>query len=126
MSDQAAQNTDRELWRGPDEGAGAAYADSVHVTVSGAISINCGGFVFVKLARDWHALAMRRDPKWQPIETAPKDGTWVLVWENTGVNTKFSCADVARYNLGEWQNGEKCRVHHASHWMPLPTPPVSP
>ena len=53
----AALNTDREIWRGPDEGTGAFYADSVHVTKEGGIGINCGGSVIVRLLRDWHALA---------------------------------------------------------------------
>lgn len=50
-------NTDRELWRGPDEGGGDFYADSIHVTKEGAIGINCGGYVYVKPLREWHRLA---------------------------------------------------------------------
>lgn len=50
-------NTDREIWRGPDEGNGSFYADSIHVTAGGGIGIDCGGHVIVKPLRDWHALA---------------------------------------------------------------------
>lgn len=49
---QTSQNTDRELWK-----EGDYYADSIHVTQSGGIGINCGGHVCVKRLRDWHALA---------------------------------------------------------------------
>jgi hypothetical protein len=52
-----AQNTDREVWRGPDEGCGDYYADSVHVTQEGGIGINVGGHVIVMPAFEWHALA---------------------------------------------------------------------
>lgn len=48
------ENTDRELWRErPDD----YYADSVHVTEQGGIGINCGGMVYVKTPREWHAAA---------------------------------------------------------------------
>lgn len=57
MSDQACENTDREIWRGPDEGNGIYYADSIHVTKDGGIGINCGGSVYVKSIREWHRLA---------------------------------------------------------------------
>ena len=46
-----ALNTDRELWR---ERQGDYYADSIHVTQSGAIGINCGGIVIVMPIRKWH------------------------------------------------------------------------
>jgi hypothetical protein len=55
--ERAVQNTDRELWRGPDEGNGDYYADSIHVTEGGGIGINCGGHVIVMPLRDWFALA---------------------------------------------------------------------
>src|SRR6185312_16711653 len=49
MSDtDQCENTNRELWRGPDEGCGDYYADSIHFTKDGDIGINCGGFVYVK------------------------------------------------------------------------------
>ena len=53
----AVENTDRELWRGPDEGAGSYFADSVHMTKDGSLGINVGGFVIVKPVREWHGLA---------------------------------------------------------------------
>lgn len=51
------ENTDREIWRGPDEGNGDYYADSVFITKEGALGINCGGSVHVRPIRDWHRLA---------------------------------------------------------------------
>jgi hypothetical protein len=54
---QACENTDRELWRGPDEGCGDYYADSIFITKEGTLGINCGGSVYVKSIREWHKLA---------------------------------------------------------------------
>lgn len=54
---QACENTDRELWRGPDEGCGAYYADSIFITKEGALGINCGGSVHIRPVREWHRLA---------------------------------------------------------------------
>lgn len=55
----ACKNTDRELWRGPDNGAGSYYADSVFITEEGSIGMNVGGHVIVKPIRDWFHLASR-------------------------------------------------------------------
>ncbi len=52
-----AKNTDREIWRGPDEGFGDFYADSMFVTEQGGIGIDCGGHVIVMPVRKWHKLA---------------------------------------------------------------------
>lgn len=56
-NDMAALNTDREIYRGPDEGCGDYYADSLHITKDGWLGINCGGTVYVKPIREWHRLA---------------------------------------------------------------------
>lgn len=53
-------NTDRELWRERD---GDYYADSIHVTTSGGIGINCGGYVIVMPLRDWHTAAGGNHPR---------------------------------------------------------------
>lgn len=47
-------NTDREIWR---ERPGDYYTDSIHVTASGSIGINCGGMVYTLPVREWHKLA---------------------------------------------------------------------
>lgn len=51
---QACENTDKEIWR---EEPGNFYSDSIHVTKSGGIGLDCGGHVFVKSIRAWHGLA---------------------------------------------------------------------
>lgn len=70
---------------------------------------------------------------WQPIETAPKDGTTVLLFSNkNGLNW-----NVVGY--GFWEGGEdiisgwisfgftepagNLGLAAPSHWMPLPAPP---
>jgi hypothetical protein len=80
---------------------------------------------------------------WQPIETAPKDGTLVLVCNTLGNGTITSIKGkiaVARYayhldGLDEsiWEYGtyysEDSKGNlgsyliSATHWMPLPKPP---
>jgi hypothetical protein len=68
---------------------------------------------------------------WQPIETAPKDGTFVMLW--VGGDYPAHCA---RFEI--WKDGSAGWVasNHggvwtcvqfgtATHWMPLPAPPVT-
>lgn len=77
---------------------------------------------------------------WQPIETAPKDGTWIL-----GINNRRNCAVIiwsecafthfgalgsgwihpfSDGKLSSFWNGTCGSV--ATHWMPLPPPPSRP
>jgi hypothetical protein len=61
---------------------------------------------------------------WQPIETAPKDGTIVLAWDGRAVYVAFY-GRYALWNEMSWIGGH-CKVAHITqptHWMPLPEPP---
>ena len=75
---------------------------------------------------------------WQPIETAPKDGTWILVYgegtDDEADTRKVSVAQYTNYLNGTiydefwWQfawydGGYYGRFENPTHWMPLPTPP---
>lgn len=66
--------------------------------------------------------------EWQPIETAPRDGTAVLLYCPTfyfgpGVylgwweGTHFECCTEGQ-TLGPYSD------NGATHWMPLPAPPT--
>lgn len=64
-------------------------------------------------------LAQERTPQWQPIESAPKDGTRIL-----GVNEEFGTVRVTW-----WDEAHQSFASFAlglTHWMPLPPSPVSP
>ena len=59
---------------------------------------------------------------WEPIETAPKDGTKMLTYCST---TSFPHQ---RYDLmfyaGRWRPLYGGMANSPTHWMPLPDPPV--
>jgi len=58
---------------------------------------------------------------WQPIETAPRDGTPVDLW-NLGGGRETNW----HWHAGWWRNakGTVCGVDGCfSHWIPLPEPP---
>lgn len=71
--------------------------------------------------------------EWEPIETAPKDGTHVLIYQTDVLAPNHY---VAAYD-DEWGNGEgwwvvcdgkvpdlPLRGPQPTHWMRLPDPPV--
>ena len=62
--------------------------------------------------------------KWQPIETAPRDGTEIV-----GRDFKNGHRAIVIFDNNEWScvsmNGEYLGIgFYPTHWMPLPTPPT--
>jgi hypothetical protein len=84
--------------------------------------------------------------EWQPIETAPKDGTTVLLWQPAKVSAwckeggylhlsrwyvHYENGAPSKYREPEWyQNdmsggfGGYCGPLTPTHWMPMPPPPA--
>lgn len=61
------------------------------------------------------------EPEWQLIETAPKDGTWVLCAHESGhVNICQYSSDLSYWRVNV--NGY-CKQWNPTHWQPLPEPP---
>lgn len=71
---------------------------------------------------------------WQPIETAPKDGTAVIVYGgNDEANGKlqvgqgfwdsYVCMVSGTMMRWCWENGAVPCDPQPTHWMPLPKPP---
>lgn len=80
---------------------------------------------------------MPTDQEWLPIESAPRDGTAILLYE------KWRNADVPRsgfwsklYKVWAVDDGENCHVYDITgkcmtiidpiNWQPLPPPPKGP
>lgn len=56
-------------------------------------------------------------PQWMLIESAPKDGTWLLAYGTAGVFVgKWS------KHFTDWIDGSDL-IRQPSHWQPLPIPP---
>ena len=66
---------------------------------------------------------------WQPIETAPKDGTHIIAFRpgNTPHIEGMYWAvyeDTDRAGAWHWSyDGDAPRENPPTHWMPLPEPP---
>lgn len=63
----------------------------------------------------------RRNP-WQPIETAPKDGTPIYgIW----LDGKWTGGQMRWNDMWEdaWVHDTGDHICHPTHWMPLPEPP---
>ena len=84
---------------------------------------------------------MSEEMTWRPIETAPKDGTEILVCGGT-FSDDCDWSDTAYpysgYAIVQWDgqdnghpweghpchDGDGYRNHAPTHWMPLPAPPA--
>lgn len=74
--------------------------------------------------------------QWQPIESAPKDGTVIVcgpAWDNAESHGQFVTIanrhrdtwfspEIAIFKDGNWEE-EGCSIRQPTHWMPLPEPP---
>lgn len=56
---------------------------------------------------------------WQPISTAPKDGTKVFVWDGFDAMTAFFVTE----SYG-WHSADAMCAEEPTHWMPLLAPPA--
>lgn len=61
---------------------------------------------------------------WRPIESAPKDGTAVLLFFPKRYQGKGGVSWGCFVN-GDWLDSRAIRDNDATHWMPLPAPPES-
>ena len=66
---------------------------------------------------------------WQPIETAPKNGTWILIslYYNNYPNEKQTAITFWMDDITGWVwfgNNYKEKIT-LTHWMPLPNPPTN-
>jgi hypothetical protein len=69
-------------------------------------------------------LTQEQSSGWQPIETAPKDGTWFLAHE-PGESMKAMRWDTdTRDKNHAWRDHELLK-YEPTHWMPLPDPPAA-
>jgi len=58
--------------------------------------------------------------KWQPIETAPKDGKWILGYY-LGIGVEIIYFDEENERFEKAMSVIECS--EPTHWMPLPEPP---
>ena len=59
---------------------------------------------------------------WQPIATAPRDGTDIIVYRPTcKPNVYIPQVGTDYFNKSGWQNSTD--ADQPTHWMPLPDPP---
>jgi len=75
----------------------------------------------------WQAAWSAAQPQWLPIDTAPKDGTPILI----GIEGAEYHASKAWWDDEKalWLINERPCVYiplQPTHWMPLPTPPEQP
>ena len=66
--------------------------------------------------------AMQPAPQWQGIESAPRDGTFVLGFGPH--NTRGSYREVIHWWGDRWTITWMEGYGEPTHWMPLPTPPA--
>lgn len=83
------------------------------------------------------AMTVQAEPQWQGIESAPRDGTWILVPDESmngfGVTaTRWDKGWVCYPRTGNtevegwWLHGGFYGAQKLiTHWMPLPTPPAA-
>ena len=59
--------------------------------------------------------------EWQPIETAPDDGTFILVFDSEwGIMIANNYDSLSGWSV-MWD--DRCTEINPTHWMPLPKPP---
>lgn len=73
------------------------------------------------------AIAAREAEGWQPIETAPKDGTpVVLFYPHRYKGKRGGSISIGCFSGGYWFDTFVLADNDCTHWRPLPSPPSAP
>lgn len=74
---------------------------------------------------DEYEITRRGVSEWQPIETAPKDGTCILIYTQYSDTGEFYVAGYDSVFSAPWRliNDFGFNEHVPTHWMPLPAAP---
>lgn len=67
------------------------------------------------------ALAACDESPWRSMDSAPKDGTMVLLW--CKYETPHEVVGYFDTRIRLWLMGEDCDDTEPTHWMPLPAAP---
>lgn len=71
------------------------------------------------------ALSATRTDLWEPIETAPKDRSEILVWRKGWRYPHNAVWDPNVGEEGSWENPFSPHfMDQPTHWQPLPAPPI--
>lgn len=109
-------------------------------------TIQSQGGVIVAMRQERDAALAQVQARWQPIRTAPKDGTPIVLardervtcghWEPERCPTAAEHHSTTGEYLGQFETGEVIEAwwysedggfdeeHSPTHWMPLPPPPI--
>ena len=112
------------------EAAGAEIAGLKELLKSGCLLLEDNEVKDSRIAELEAEIArLREQTQWRPIETAPKDGSLILGWDNKVMRGKgAACVMLWARNehtqKHEWMNFSNAyRVDNPRYWMPLPQPP---
>ncbi len=61
--------------------------------------------------------------QWQPIETAPRDQSWILAYYSGELDELQSNRCVVRFSDGDWRSDEGVAILPPTAWTPLPEAP---
>jgi hypothetical protein len=89
------------------------------------VESHCTGSKTYHQIKKWNT----RSAGWQPIETAPKDGTFILIYESDGrVQVAAWVLDGPDMRwcvqLTQLLSPDTYPTSDVTHWMPLPSPPT--
>jgi hypothetical protein len=88
--------------------------------------VHCHDCAIIRdFARSCIQAAAQEAEGWRPIETAPKDGTWILAVGLNGLPETVRWRTVYAHSVEspQWRNARYGDdVHSLTHWMPLPAP----
>ena len=105
-------------------GAGPYYLDGQHVASILATALTLAE----QRGRDDALASVKPVAGWQPIESAPKDGTWIFGYWPTMSITQYPrvifADDCSEHDIWYMPDNLDFGCVYPTHWMPLPSCPT--
>lgn len=115
--------------------AGNQRGEVEQKVMQGALKEGFRGALSERLASlGWEIVCLLIEDEWKPIESAPKDGTRILLWDGEFMAVaawqKLDCSADYGWVKGTVWDGNlsdlECEVVNPTHWKPEPAPPEIP